>query len=137
MLDLGANLQAATDMARFRHDQVPNKLEMESEPHKLVGAHLQAMGHAVESVNGSRVGGYQSIMFVPTTPPAAMRTCRRSWRLLPRRLRPSQGRPGGWVVTSQPATRRRRVFTARPHPLSPGRRPSAQAASSAPASALK
>jgi gamma-glutamyltranspeptidase/glutathione hydrolase len=29
------------------------------------------MGHAVEQVNGSRVGGYQSIMFVPTTPRAA------------------------------------------------------------------
>jgi gamma-glutamyltranspeptidase/glutathione hydrolase len=29
------------------------------------------MGHTVEQVNGSRVGGYQSIMFVPTTPPAA------------------------------------------------------------------
>ncbi len=135
MLDLGANLQAATDMARFRHDQVPNKLELESELYKLVGARLQAMGHAVESVNGSRVGGYQSIMFVPTTPPAstgpAAGRCR-SWRLLSSRLRPSQGRPSGWVVTSQPATRRRRVFTARPHPLSPARRPSAQAASSAP-----
>jgi gamma-glutamyltranspeptidase/glutathione hydrolase len=71
VLDLGANLQQATDMARFRHDQLPNKLEMESELYKLVGAHLQAMGHAVESVNGSRVGGYQSIMFVPTTPPAS------------------------------------------------------------------
>ena len=57
-------------MARFRHDQLPNKLEMESELYKLVGARLQEMGHAVEQVNGSRVGGYQSIMFMPTTPPA-------------------------------------------------------------------
>ena len=32
ILDLGANLQAATDMARFRHAQVPNRLELESEP---------------------------------------------------------------------------------------------------------
>jgi len=29
------------------------------------------MGHGVEPVDGSRVGGYQSIMFVPTTTPAA------------------------------------------------------------------
>jgi gamma-glutamyltranspeptidase/glutathione hydrolase len=71
VLDLGANLQLATDMARFRHNQLPNKLEMESELYKLVGARLKEMGHAVEQVNGSRVGGYQSIMFVPTTPRAA------------------------------------------------------------------
>ena len=71
ILDLGANVQLATDMARFRHAQLPNKLEMESELYKLVGARLQEMGHAVEQVNGSRVGGYQSIMFVPTTTPAA------------------------------------------------------------------
>ena len=108
MLDLGANLQQATDMARFRHDQVPNKLEMESELYQLVGAHLQAMGHAVESVNGSRVGGYQSIMFVPTTTACKYGTCCgsccRSWRLLSSRLRPSQGRPGGWVVTRSSAS---------------------------------
>ena len=35
VLDLGANLQAASDMARFRHIQVPNVLTMES---PLVGA---------------------------------------------------------------------------------------------------
>jgi gamma-glutamyltranspeptidase/glutathione hydrolase len=65
VLDLGANLQAATDMARFRHNQVPNVLSMETELYKLVGGPLKAMGHTVEPVNGSAVGGYQSIMFVP------------------------------------------------------------------------
>ena len=70
MLDLGANLQLATDMARFHHNQVPNKLELESELYKLVGARLKEMGHQVEQVSGSRVGGYQSIMVVPTTTPA-------------------------------------------------------------------
>lgn len=70
VLDLGANLQVATDMARFRHNQVPNILEMESELYRLVGASLKEMGHSVQSVGGSRVGGYQSIMFVPTTAPA-------------------------------------------------------------------
>jgi gamma-glutamyltranspeptidase / glutathione hydrolase len=71
VLDLGANMQLATDMARFHHNQLPNKLEMESELYKLVGARLKEMGHQVESVDGSRVGGYQSIMFVPATPSAA------------------------------------------------------------------
>ena len=63
VLDLGANLQAATDMARFRHNQVPNVLSLESQLHALVGAQLQAMGHRVQSINGDVVGGYQAIMF--------------------------------------------------------------------------
>ncbi len=65
MIDLGANLQAATDMARFRHNEVPNELSLESELEKLVGNQLRSMGHTVFSVNGSVVGGYQTIMFVP------------------------------------------------------------------------
>ena len=65
IIDLGANLQAATDMARFRHNQVPNVLQMESELYKLVGTPLSAMGHNVQSTNGSIVGGFQSIMIVP------------------------------------------------------------------------
>jgi gamma-glutamyltranspeptidase / glutathione hydrolase len=65
VLDLGANLQAATDMARFRHNQVPNVLSLESKLFTLVGAGLQAMGHKVESINGGAVGGYQAIMFTP------------------------------------------------------------------------
>jgi gamma-glutamyltranspeptidase/glutathione hydrolase len=65
MVDLGANLQASTDMARFRHDQIGNRLFMESEFVKLVGAKLQAMGHNVVSANGSIVGGFQAILFTP------------------------------------------------------------------------
>ena len=65
VLDLGANLQAATDMARFRHNQVPNVLGLESQLYALVGEQLQAMGHTVESINGGTVGGYQAIMFTP------------------------------------------------------------------------
>jgi gamma-glutamyltranspeptidase / glutathione hydrolase len=65
ILDLGANLQAATDMARFRHNQVPNKLSLESPLFRQVGTQLKAMGHDVESVNGSPVGGFQAIMFTP------------------------------------------------------------------------
>jgi len=65
VLDLGANLQAATDMARFRHAQVSNVLSMESPLFTLVGGRLKAMGHDVRSIDGSNVGGYQAIMFTP------------------------------------------------------------------------
>ena len=62
VLDLGANMQAATDMARFFHNQVPNVLGLESRLFTLVGARLEAMGHHVVTVDGAAVGGYQSIM---------------------------------------------------------------------------
>ena len=65
VLDLGANLQAATDIARFHHLQVPNVLTLESKLFGLVGHELQAMGHDVRSTNGGAVGGYQAIMFTP------------------------------------------------------------------------
>jgi len=65
VLDLGANLQAATDIARFRHSQVPNTLSLESRLFALAGGSLKAMGHKVESINGDSVGGYQAIMFTP------------------------------------------------------------------------
>jgi gamma-glutamyltranspeptidase/glutathione hydrolase len=65
MVDLGANLQASTDMARFRHDQIGNQLFLESELAKLVGTKLSAMGHDVVSADGSGVGGFQAILFTP------------------------------------------------------------------------
>jgi len=65
MVDLGANLQASTDMARFHHGQIGNQLDMESELAKLVGPKLQAMGHNVVSTNGSAMGGFQAILFTP------------------------------------------------------------------------
>jgi len=73
VLDLGANLQAATDMARFHHQQVTNMLDLESQLFSLVGPSLDAMGHRVRSINGGGVGGYQSIMFTPdpNAPPAS------------------------------------------------------------------
>jgi len=67
VLDLGANVQAATDMARFRHGQVSNALSMESPLFRLVGARLKAIGHDVRSVDGNIMGGYQAIMFTPDT----------------------------------------------------------------------
>jgi gamma-glutamyltranspeptidase/glutathione hydrolase len=65
VLDLGANVQAACDMARFRHTQVANTLALESQLFGLVGGQLAAMGHAVTSINGENVGGCQAIMFTP------------------------------------------------------------------------
>jgi gamma-glutamyltranspeptidase/glutathione hydrolase len=73
MLDLKANVQAAGDMARFSHNQVTNKLELESALFKLVGSQLTAMGHQVSSSNGSPVGGFEAIMFTPD--PAAVPGC--------------------------------------------------------------
>ena len=65
VLDLGANLQAAADMARFRHSQIPNVLRLESSLFRLIGSQLTAMGHDVRSINGSAVGGVQWLMFTP------------------------------------------------------------------------
>ena len=65
ILELGANMQSASDMARFRHNQIPNMLSLESKLYDKVGQQLKVMGHKVESIDGSQVGGYQSIMFTP------------------------------------------------------------------------
>jgi gamma-glutamyltranspeptidase / glutathione hydrolase len=64
-------MQAAADMARFRHSQVSNALSLEAPLYELVGAKLQAMGHSVKSVSGEEMGGVQTIMFVAD--PAAPR----------------------------------------------------------------
>ena len=69
-LDLVANVQAASDMARFRHSQVSNVLSLETRLYELVGSQLAAMGHTVNSVNGEDMGGVQTIMFVPQAPAA-------------------------------------------------------------------
>lgn len=73
ILDLGANMQAASDMARFRHAQVSNVLWLESGLDSLVGPQLRAMGHTVRSTSGSIMGGYQAIMFVPDSSVAGLR----------------------------------------------------------------
>lgn len=64
ILDLGANMQAAADMARFRHSQIPNALSLETPLYDLVGPQLAAMGHTVKSASGEDMGGVQTIMFV-------------------------------------------------------------------------
>jgi gamma-glutamyltranspeptidase/glutathione hydrolase len=65
LVDLGANLQAATDMARFHHEEIGNRLFLESELAARVGPALKAMGHDVVSANGASMGGYQAILFTP------------------------------------------------------------------------
>ena len=65
IIDLGANLQAASDAARFSHAQATNTLALESELYRLVGSQLQALGHHVIAANGDDMGGYQAIAFVP------------------------------------------------------------------------
>jgi len=65
ILDLGANLQAAGDMARFTHNQVSNTLQLESQLFNLVGQDLIKLGHKASSAGGEIAGGYQGIMVVP------------------------------------------------------------------------
>ena len=70
ILDLGANLQAATDMARFHHSQIANELGLESQLYGLVGKDLALMGHRVRSVNSGTMGGFQAILVTPGPDPA-------------------------------------------------------------------
>jgi gamma-glutamyltranspeptidase/glutathione hydrolase len=72
ILDLGANVQAAADMARFRHSQISNVLDLEAPLYDLVGERLAQMGHSVKSIDGGTVGGVQSIMFVAEPSPARL-----------------------------------------------------------------
>ncbi len=69
MIDLGANLQAASDMARFQHSQGDDTLELETQLYNLVGTQLTSMGHKVVRGNGDSMGGYQAILYSP--PPDA------------------------------------------------------------------
>ncbi|GAC1302763.1 MAG: gamma-glutamyltransferase [Steroidobacteraceae bacterium] len=72
LIDLGANLQAASDAARFSHAQDSNTLELESSLYTLLGPQLQALGHSVVAANGNGMGGYQAVSFTPFAkrPPA-------------------------------------------------------------------
>ena len=65
IIDLDANPQAAIDAARFSHAQATNTLSLESALYDLVGADLTALGHAVQSVNGEDMGGFQSVTLTP------------------------------------------------------------------------
>jgi gamma-glutamyltranspeptidase/glutathione hydrolase len=65
MVDLGMNIQAAGDAARFHHSQSRDRVDLESNLYALVGAKLAAMGYDVRRVHGQDdvFGGYQAILF--------------------------------------------------------------------------
>jgi gamma-glutamyltranspeptidase/glutathione hydrolase len=65
MIDLGMNVQAAGDAARFHHSQSADQVDLESNLFALVGADLRAMGFDVRKVSGDDdvFGGYQAIFF--------------------------------------------------------------------------
>ena len=65
LIDLGANIQQAGDMARFRHDQISNTLLLESPLDDLVGKQLRAMGYTVRATDRRPMGGYQAIEVLP------------------------------------------------------------------------
>lgn len=65
ILDFGANLQAASDAARFSHFQGKDILTMETALAADVGPALTARGHKVVPETGEEMGGYQAIRFIP------------------------------------------------------------------------
>lgn len=67
LLVFGANVQSASDAARFNHTQQDNVLRLESGLHTLVGADLKARGHKTQNTDGSEMGGYQGILIDPRT----------------------------------------------------------------------
>ena len=68
MVDLGMNVQAAGDAARFHHSQDADRVDLESNLYDLVGSDLSAMGFDVNRVAGDddQFGGYQAILFQRT-----------------------------------------------------------------------
>ena len=67
LLRFGANPQAASDAARFSHNQRSNRLTLESELFEAFGEELKARGHDVVLGTGMGMGGYQAIMVDPET----------------------------------------------------------------------
>jgi gamma-glutamyltranspeptidase/glutathione hydrolase len=65
MINLGMNVQASVDAARFYHDQYENSLELEPQLDQLVGSQLAAKGHHLLEADSGDMGGYQAIHFTP------------------------------------------------------------------------
>jgi len=66
MIDLGMNVQAAGDAARFHHSQTANTVAFESGVIPTVIDQLTGMGHRIVSEVGT-YGGYQAIMRDPVS----------------------------------------------------------------------
>lgn len=62
IFDLGANLQMATDMARFRHSSITNQLMFEPTLDAAIGPQMAAMGHLMRPAGITDVGGFQAIL---------------------------------------------------------------------------
>ncbi len=62
MVDLGMNVQATTDVARFDHSQESDSTALDTYLYDLVGPQLQSMGHTITRARG-HAGGYQGILF--------------------------------------------------------------------------
>ncbi len=54
MVDLGMNVQAAGDAARFHESQSAKRVDLESNLYDLVGGKLAAMGYHVRRVHEQR-----------------------------------------------------------------------------------
>jgi gamma-glutamyltranspeptidase/glutathione hydrolase len=67
ILDFGLNPQAASDAARFAHNQRNNRLTLESQLYAAVGPAMKVMGHDVVPGNGRGMGGFQAIMIDPSS----------------------------------------------------------------------
>ena len=65
MVDLGMNVQAAGDAARFHESQSAGRVDLESNLYDIVGGKMASMGYDVRRVHGNddQFGGYQAIFF--------------------------------------------------------------------------
>ena len=106
IFDLGANLQMATDMARFRHSQVPNTLVLEQGLYDLVGKDLAAMGHSLAPPSSAGMGGFQAIAVQPANGRTGARVYRAA-RITARTGRRSAIKGGGGSELEQIELRRR------------------------------
>ena len=64
MVDLGMNVQATTDVARFDHSQESDVTALDTYLYDLVGPQLHELGHEISRARG-HAGGYQGILFEP------------------------------------------------------------------------
>ena len=105
MVDLGMNVQAAGDAARFHHSQDADRVDLESNLYALVGPQLRgawASTCGASPANDDVFGGYQAILFQRAPGCAAgMADSGRSAgeRRLPGRLGLPKGRRSGRLVT--------------------------------------
>jgi gamma-glutamyltranspeptidase/glutathione hydrolase len=62
LVDLGMNVQATTDVARFDHNQQTDESALDAYLYDLIGPDLEKMGHGLSRAFG-HAGGYQGILF--------------------------------------------------------------------------